>query len=201
MVTCNYDTSTVSVLLGLGGGRLAERHDFATGLGPTSIVVGDINADSIADLVVTGAQSNDISFFTGRGDGTFGPRTSLLASGIPSAAALGDLNEDGKPDLVVTNQLTATVSVYFGNGHGGFGSKREFPTGVKVGGHLEGRTDDGKDILFTVTKIKGDTVFLDGNHPQAGKELRFYLKVTGVRAATGEEIAHRHVHGAHGHQH
>jgi FKBP-type peptidyl-prolyl cis-trans isomerase SlyD len=25
--------------------------------------------------------------------------------------------------------------------------------------------------------------------------------VTDVRAATAEEIAHRHVHGAHGHQH
>jgi FKBP-type peptidyl-prolyl cis-trans isomerase SlyD len=35
----------------------------------------------------------------------------------------------------------------------------------------------------------------------AGKELRFVLKVTGVWAATPEEITHGHVHGAHGHQH
>lgn len=79
--------------------------------------------------------------------------------------------------------------------------KKEFPPGVKVGGQLEGRTDDGTPHVFHVMKIKGDTVFLDGNHPLAGKELRFFLKVTGVRAATEEEIAHRHVHGAHGHQH
>jgi FKBP-type peptidyl-prolyl cis-trans isomerase SlyD len=31
--------------------------------------------------------------------------------------------------------------------------------------------------------------------------LRFSLEVTDVRAASEEEIAHRHVHGAHGHQH
>jgi FKBP-type peptidyl-prolyl cis-trans isomerase SlyD len=79
--------------------------------------------------------------------------------------------------------------------------KKEFPPGVKVGGQLEGHTDDGQPHVFHVMKIKGDTVFLDGNHPLAGRELRFHLKVTGVRKATAEEIEHRHVHGAHGHQH
>jgi FKBP-type peptidyl-prolyl cis-trans isomerase SlyD len=79
--------------------------------------------------------------------------------------------------------------------------KKQFPPGVKVGGQLEGRGEDGKTIVFTVMKIKGDTVLLDGNHPLAGKALRFTLAVTDVRAASAEEIAHRHVHGEHGHHH
>jgi FKBP-type peptidyl-prolyl cis-trans isomerase SlyD len=79
--------------------------------------------------------------------------------------------------------------------------RSEFPPGVKVGGQLEGHTDEGQPHVFHVMKIKGDTVHLDGNHPLAGKELRFLLKVTGVRAASAEEIEHRHVHGAHGHHH
>ena len=79
--------------------------------------------------------------------------------------------------------------------------KSQFPPGVKVGGQLEGRGDDGQAQAFTVMKIKGDTVMLDGNHPMAGKTLRFSVTVTEVRAATEEEIAHRHVHGEHGHQH
>ncbi len=79
--------------------------------------------------------------------------------------------------------------------------KSQFPPGVKVGGQLEGRREDGQAQAFTVTKIKGDTVMLDGNHPLAGKALRFTVKVTEVRAATAEEIAHRHVHGEHGHHH
>ncbi|MBX3585508.1 MAG: peptidylprolyl isomerase [Ramlibacter sp.] len=79
--------------------------------------------------------------------------------------------------------------------------KSEFPPGVKVGGQLEGRNDEGAEQIYTVMKIKGDTVYLDGNHPLAGKALRFSLKVISVRAATAEEIAHRHVHGAHGHHH
>lgn len=80
-------------------------------------------------------------------------------------------------------------------------SKKDFPPGVKVGGQLEGRTDDGQPHVFHVMKIKGDQVLLDGNHPLAGKELRFNLKVTGVRQATQEEIQHKHVHGEGGHHH
>ena len=79
--------------------------------------------------------------------------------------------------------------------------KTQFPPGVKVGGQLEGHGDDGRTHVFTVMKIKGDTVLLDGNHPLAGKDLHFGLAVMEVRAASEEEIAHGHVHGAHGHQH
>jgi FKBP-type peptidyl-prolyl cis-trans isomerase SlyD len=79
--------------------------------------------------------------------------------------------------------------------------KSEFPPGVKVGGQLEGRNDDGSPRVFNVVKIKGPVVHLDGNHPLAGRTLKFTLKVTGVRAASSEEIAHGHVHGEHGHHH
>jgi FKBP-type peptidyl-prolyl cis-trans isomerase SlyD len=79
--------------------------------------------------------------------------------------------------------------------------RSEFPPGIKVGGSLDGVTDAGEQHSFQVVKIKGDKVLLDGNHPLAGKALRFHLKVLGVRAATAEEIAHQHVHGEHGHHH
>jgi FKBP-type peptidyl-prolyl cis-trans isomerase SlyD len=80
-------------------------------------------------------------------------------------------------------------------------ARKDFPPGVKLGGQLQGRGADGHEQTFTVMKIKGDTVYMDGNHPWAGKVLRFSLKVTEVRAASAEEITHKHVHGAHGHHH
>lgn len=80
-------------------------------------------------------------------------------------------------------------------------SKRDFPPGVKVGGHLESRDEQGHTQLFIVKKIKGDQVMLDGNHPLAGQTLRFAISVMGVRAASDEEIAHGHAHGEHGHHH
>lgn len=79
--------------------------------------------------------------------------------------------------------------------------KTQFPPGVKVGGQLQTQGADGHAQVFTVMKIKGDTVLLDGNHPMAGKALRFSLTVAGVRPASEEEVAHRHVHGEHGHHH
>lgn len=79
--------------------------------------------------------------------------------------------------------------------------KSEFPPGVKVGGQLEGTDDQGRRQIFTVKKIKGQTVHLDGNHPLAGQTLTFQLMVLDVKAASAEEIAHGHAHGAHGHHH
>jgi FKBP-type peptidyl-prolyl cis-trans isomerase SlyD len=79
--------------------------------------------------------------------------------------------------------------------------KSEFPPGVKVGGQLRGVGDDGQPQVFNVVKIKGPVVLLDGNHPLAGQAIRFSCTVTGVRAATADEISHKHVHGDHGHHH
>ena len=79
--------------------------------------------------------------------------------------------------------------------------KSQFPPGVKVGGQLEAQDENGHAQVYTVVKIKGPQVLLDGNHPHAGKALRFNLAVTAVREASDEEIAHGHVHGEHGHHH
>lgn len=79
--------------------------------------------------------------------------------------------------------------------------KADFPPGVKVGGQIQRMGPDGQPQYFFVTKIKGPTVLLDGNHPLAGQNLRFKFKVLAIRPATAEEIAHKHVHGEHGHQH
>jgi len=79
--------------------------------------------------------------------------------------------------------------------------KTEFPPGIKVGGTLQGPDEKGAPQVYTVMKIKGPEVHLDGNHPWAGLDLVFALNVVAVRPASPEEIAHRHVHGEHGHHH
>ncbi|QYF92158.1 peptidylprolyl isomerase [Massilia sp. PAMC28688] len=83
--------------------------------------------------------------------------------------------------------------------------RNRLPEPLEVGMQFEGMPDandaDEEAMIFTVTDIADDKVVLDGNHPLAGMALRFELTVVGVRAATDEEIAHEHVHGAHGHHH
>lgn len=71
---------------------------------------------------------------------------------------------------------------------------------VKVGLRLQAQTPQGTRAV-TVTRLAGDMVTLDGNHPLAGKNLNFEVEVAAVRAATAEELAHGHVHGAGGHHH
>ena len=45
--------------------------------------------------------------------------------------------------------------------------------------------------VVTVTRVQGDMVTVDGNHPLAGEVLNFEVEVTGVREATGEGAAER----------
>jgi len=71
---------------------------------------------------------------------------------------------------------------------------------VRVGMRLQAHTPQGPRAV-TVTRVNGDLVTLDGNHPLAGKNLNFEVEVAAVRPATEEELAHGHVHGAGGHHH
>ena len=77
-----------------------------------------------------------------------------------------------------------------------------FPANVSVGMQFEGAAEGSKDhVLYTVTDVADDQVVVDGNHPLAGRALVFSCTVLEVRAATGEELRHGHVHGPGGHHH
>ena len=68
--------------------------------------------------------------------------------------------------------------------------KGEFPkdADIHVGAIFQMQSDQGEVIPVVISKIEGDTVFLDANHPLAGKELTFEMELV----ATGVEIPHHH---------
>ncbi len=80
--------------------------------------------------------------------------------------------------------------------------RSKFPPKLELGTRFEGDADaSGETLLYTVTDIADEKVVVDGNHPLAGKALRFRGTVGAVRPATAEELEHGHVHGAHDHHH
>lgn len=78
----------------------------------------------------------------------------------------------------------------------GFQGDEEMQVGMQV--QLE--TEQGPAIA-SISKIEGDDVTLDLNHPLAGEVLTFEISITDVREATADEITHGHVHGPGGHHH
>lgn len=79
------------------------------------------------------------------------------------------------------------------------------PADVEVGMQFEAYADasdpEGSGVVYTVTDIADGKAVLDGNHPWAGKTLRFDCRIVDVRPASREEVEHGHVHGAGGHHH
>ena len=71
---------------------------------------------------------------------------------------------------------------------------------VKVGMRLQTQSARGPQVVV-VTAVSDESVSIDANHPLAGQHLNFAVEIAEVRAASAEELAHGHVHGAGGHHH
>ena len=66
----------------------------------------------------------------------------------------------------------------------------QFPDDVEIkeGMQFEAGDPNGSRIV-TVTAVSGDSVTVDANHPLAGENLNFAVKVVSIREATDEEKA------------
>lgn len=81
-------------------------------------------------------------------------------------------------------------------------SAKHFPNSkaLKPGQVLGLQTRQGP-LQVTVVKVGRFNVDVDANHPLAGQTLTFNVEITEVRAASGEEKDHGHVHGHGGVEH
>ncbi|GJL53745.1 MAG: peptidyl-prolyl cis-trans isomerase [Nitrospirales bacterium] len=72
---------------------------------------------------------------------------------------------------------------------------------LEPGMTFEAKAPDGTSQQIMVTKVDGDNVTIDINHPLAGVTLNFDIEIVGVREATKEELDHGHTHDGDEHSH
>lgn len=80
--------------------------------------------------------------------------------------------------------------------------RHQFPPQIPLepGVEIQLRDEQGQVMDARIHSVETDSVRLNFNHPLAGKDLNFEVTVVDLRQATGDELAHGHVHGD-GHSH
>jgi hypothetical protein len=167
VITANFDSGNISVLLGNGDGILQSKTDYAVGTWPRGMAVADLNGDGKPDVTVSNLGSDTTSVLLGNGDGTLQPKTDYATGTRSRGVTLADMNTDGKLDLVVVNNaLSGSLSVLLGNGDGTFQTKTEYPTGFYPNSVALADLNKDGNLDATVSNSGSDSVsvlFGNGN--------------------------------------
>jgi len=72
----------------------------------------------------------------------------------------------------------------------------QFPENIplEIGTEIQLQNEEGEPAYARIEKIENNIATLNFNHPLAGKELHFAIKIIAIRDPSEEEIAHGHVH-------
>ncbi|HEV8699961.1 MAG TPA: FG-GAP-like repeat-containing protein [Candidatus Polarisedimenticolia bacterium] len=181
LALANAESSSVSILMGLGDGTFSDPVRYEARWSPSSMAVGDFDGDGSVDLAVScgggpyQSGSGDITLLMGRGDGTFVPGLVLSVDRFAWSVTVGDFNLDGRDDLAVLASdggynPRSEIALFLGTGDGHFGRPAMFVTGD--GGRFMTSADlnlDGRPDLAIATSPFGDegvvSIHLNTVHP------------------------------------
>jgi len=102
--------------------------------------------------------------------------------------------ESGIEDMSVGEQKSLSVKAKDAYGEYFEDAQDEVPMeqfegiDLELGTPVQGRDEEGKMIQATVIGLKENTVVIDYNHPLAGHDLEFSVRLLAVRDATDAEI-------------
>ncbi len=159
IVTANYWSHEISVLIGAGDGTFGASVELDMGWSPRYAGIGDLNNDGAPDIFATNGNEL-IAVRLGNGQGAFHPKTEypLDLYDDPEKLAVGDLNGDNIPDLAVANHLDDNVSILIGNGDGSFGAKTDYAVGSRPSQIALGYLNGDANLDLAASNWTGDTI-------------------------------------------
>ena len=152
----NFNSATVSILLGHGDGSFRPSVDYDVGPSPNWISAADFNGDHVLDLAVA-RWGGELQILVGTGRGTFDLSYITYVIGNPAyddyQMQIADLNRDGALDIVVADAWNGCVSILLGYGDASFREQVKVHTGVLAVGLVLGDVnEDGRlDLVVTDT--------------------------------------------------
>ena len=143
---------------------------------PTSVVVGDIDGDGDADVVIANESSHSLTISTSVGGGRFETSTIGFVFGTSPRGLVGaDFDGDGDLDLAFVQTFVNQVWVLKNSGRGSFSAPAVYTTGGSGSESLSVADMDGDgDVDLAVTNFFSNTVALLRNDGTA----RFFLSQT-----------------------
>ncbi len=160
-------------------------------VGPNTVISFHYDLyDESAEKIESSAESSPMVFLYGQNNVLASLQEALLGKKegddfsltIPSGKAYGRYYPD-RLQRIAIKQIDG-------------GKKQKFRVGQVI--NLQGQRGGSPGTIVKVGKFNLD---IDANHPLAGKDLTFDVKIVSVREASAEEVAHGHAHGPGGHQH
>ncbi|CAF4505415.1 unnamed protein product, partial [Rotaria sp. Silwood2] len=166
IAVANYGTDNIGILIGQGNGNFNNMITYSTGSGsqPLGIALGDINNDTLLDIVVANSGTDNIGIFFGNYNGTFAALTmySTEKGSRPVSVAISDFNSDQILDIVVANFGANNVGMFEGHGNGTL--KKQTTYSVGYGAHPNkvtfGKFTNNDWMDIAVANYDTDTVLL-----------------------------------------
>ena len=177
LVTVNYNSGNISVLIGNGLGSFATATNFAVGSNPLSASSADFNGDGKMDLAIANSNSNNTSVLIGNGLGSFSAATNFAVGSSPRSVISADFNGDGNMDLATANDGSNYISVLLGNGSGSFalGANIALLSGSNSIDTADFNGDGKMDLAVTDYNSNGVSVILGNGNGTFSSVISFVI--------------------------
>lgn len=167
-----YDEVNVSEIANPVKRAFEGRLTYSTGELPYRVLIGDINQDSLNDIVTLDWQGETASVALAKSGG-YAPPEMYAVGATPRDGVLTDIDGDGMLDIAVANESLDWVTLLFGNGDGTFSEATglALPEGSLPGeiidadidgdGIVDLLTSDSGNSTLTLLKGEGEGAFLE----------------------------------------